>query len=336
MQAMRFSPLQPVGVILVNALIAGFLGAIGVGSSYAENFLISQCIGLSIYAGCAAALRWASTPQRRLAGVIAAVPLGAGAGVAVSTAILGRAGSAWASAMAWQSLLIGLLFGTAISALFYLRGRMSQLESELKERQLREAQAEQERIGAQLRMLQAQIEPHFLFNTLANLAVLIRSDPQRAERMLADLIAWLRATLQRTRETTSTLGDEMALLRSYLDILALRLGERLRFAFDVPEALLPRPFPLLLLQPLVENAITHGIEPKVGGGELRIAAGLENGRLRIVVSDTGVGLREAGSGSGFGLENVRQRLRALFGEAASLDIRGNAGGGVAAVIELPA
>ncbi len=336
MHGMWFSLWQPIGVLVVNALIAGFLSAIDVGNSYADNFVISQCIGLFIYAGCVAALRWAVTPKMRLAGVIAAVPLGATAGVALATTILGDAGSAWASEMAWQSLLIGLLFGTAISALFYLRERMSQLEAELRERQLRAAQAEKERVGAQLRMLQAQVEPHFLFNTLANLAVLIRSDPTAAEHMLADLIRYLRATLQRTREAETTLGDELELLRSYLDILGMRLGARLRWSFDVPTALLARPFPLLLLQPLVENAITHGIEPQVGGGEVRIAASQEEGRLRLVVADTGAGLREGSAGAGFGLESVRSRLQALYGEAASLDVRGAAGQGVVATIEVPA
>jgi sensor histidine kinase YesM len=333
---MNFSWRQLLGVLAVNALIAGFLSAIGVGHSFAENFLVSQCIGLCIYAGCLAGTRWASTPRGKALGMILAVPIGAASGVGLATLLLGRRGGEWLGSMAWQSLLIGLLFGTAISALFYLRERMGQLEAELKERQLRAALAEKERVGAQLRMLQAQIEPHFLFNTLANLSVLIRSNPERAERLLADLIAWLRATLQRTREAESTLGDEIELLRRYLDIVGLRFGERLRVVFDVPEALLARPFPLLLLQPLVENAITHGIEPKVGGGELRIAATEVNGRLRLLVSDTGAGLQENGRGTGFGLENVRSRLRALFGEAGSLDVRGNPGGGVAAMLEIPA
>lgn len=333
---MQFSFPQMFGILAVNTLIAAFLSTIGVGHAFAENLVVSQCIGLSIYAGCLAAFRWAATPRGNALGMTLAVPAGATAGVGLSILLLGSRGSEWVSAMAWQSLLIGLLFGTAISALFYLRSRMDQLEAELRERQLREALAEQARLDAQLRMLQAQIEPHFLFNTLANLAVLVRSDPARAERLLADLIAWLRATLARTREAESTLGDEIELLRRYLDILGLRFGERLRVVFDVPEALLARPFPLLLLQPLVENAVTHGIEPKLGGGELRIAAAEENGRLRLIVSDTGVGLREGGAGSGFGLENVRQRLAALFGAAASLDVRGNQTGGVIATLEIPA
>lgn len=333
---MTFSLMQMLGVLAVNTLIAGFLSAIGIGHSFAENLVVSQCIGLCIYAGCLAGTRWAPTARGKTLGMILAVPAGATAGVGLSILLLGPRSGEWVGSMAWQSLLIGLLFGTAISALFYLRSRMDQLEAELKERQLREALAEKARVDAQLRMLQAQIEPHFLFNTLANLAVLVRSDPARAERLLADLIAYLRATLQRVRGDESTLGDEIELLKRYLDILGVRFGERLRVVFDVPEALLARPFPLLLLQPLVENAVSHGIEPKVGGGELRIAAAEENGRLRLLVSDTGAGLGEGAAGSGFGLENVRQRLRALFGEAASLDVRENAAGGVVASIEVPA
>lgn len=333
---MNFSLPQFLAVLAVNALIAAFLTAIGVGQSFAGNMVVSQCIGLSICAGAMAAGRWGRTTRGKLLGTILAVPAGAAAGVGLSILLLGEQRSPWRADMAWQSLLIGLLFGTAISALFYLRSRMDQLEGELKERQLREALAEQARLDAQLRMLQAQIEPHFLFNTLANLSVLIRSDPVRAERLLADLIAYLRATLQRTRRAASTLGDEIELLRRYLDILGLRLGDRLRYAIEVPEALLARPFPLLLLQPLVENAVTHGIEPKVGGGKVHIAAKEENGRLRLVVSDTGAGLREGSAGAGYGLENVRSRLRALFGEAGLLDVRGNGSEGVIATIEVPA
>jgi sensor histidine kinase YesM len=271
-----------------------------------------------------------------IAGIALSVVLGSAAGVALGMTLTGHGLEQWTSEHALQALLIGLMFGIGVSYLFYSRERMGRLESELKARELREAQAERARLDARLRMLQAQIEPHFLFNTLANLAVLIRSDPARAERLLGDLIAWLRATLQRTREADSTLGDEIELLRRYLDILGLRLGPRLRVAFDVPPALLSRPFPLLLLQPLVENAVTHGIEPQVEGGELRIAAGEADGRLRLTVSDTGAGLGAGGAGAGFGLESVRQRLGALFGEAARLDVRSNTPRGVIATLEIPA
>lgn len=336
MPNMSFSPLHLLGVVAVNTLIAVFLTAIGVGHAFTENFVVSQCIGLCIYAGCLAAWRWAATPRGRLLGTILAVPVGAVSGVGLSILLMGTQGSAWVSSMAWQSLMIGLMFGAAISALFYLRERMSQLEAELKERQLREALAERERVGAQLRMLQAQIEPHFLFNTLANLSVLIRTDPATAERMLADLIRYLRATLARTREDGATLADEMELLRAYLEILRLRMGERLRYTFDVSPELLGRPFPPMLLQPLVENAVRHGLEPKLGGGELRVEARPANGKLRLAVEDTGVGLRPSATGTGLGLDNVRRRLQALYGNEAAMDVRENGNGGVTAILEVPA
>jgi sensor histidine kinase YesM len=323
-------------VLFINTLIAAFLTAIGVGGDFAANLIFSHCIGFSIFIPCMATIRLARDRAAMFIGVGLSVVLGSALGVLLGLALTGHNLAQWSSQHALQALLIGLMFGAGVSYLFFARERMATLENELKARELRQALAEKARVDAQLRMLQAQVEPHFLFNTLANLSVLIRGDPERAERLLADLIAWLRATLQRTREAESTLGDEIELLRRYLDIIGLRLGPRLRVAFDVPEALLARPFPLLLLQPLVENAITHGIEPRVGGGEVRIAAKLEEGRLRLAVSDTGVGLHEDHTGTGFGLESVRQRLRALFGDSARLDVRANEGQGVVAMIEVPA
>ena len=323
--------------LLINTLIAAFLTAIDVGGGdFWVNLVFSYCIGFSIFVPCMAVIRLARSFPAKLVGLGLSVVLGAAVGVALGLTFTGHGLEQWASPHAFQAMLMGLMFGVGVSYLFYSRDRLGKLETELQERRLRQALVEKERVDAQLRMLQAQIEPHFLFNTLANLSVLVRSDPVRAERMLANLIAYLRATLQRTRDAESTLGDEIELLRRYLDIIGLRLGHRLQFVFEVPDALLVRPFPLLLLQPLVENAITHGIEPKVGGGEVRIAAAAENGRLRLVVSDNGAGLREGNTGAGFGLENVRSRLHALYGESASLDVRGADGQGVVATIEVPA
>jgi sensor histidine kinase YesM len=323
-------------VLLINTLIAAFLTAIGVGGDFAGNLIVSHCIGFAIYIPCITVIRLAPNRTVLLAGIALSVILGSAFGALAGLTLSGHGPEQWSSQAGLQALLIGLMFGVGVSYLFYARERMAKLENELRVRELRRMESEKAQVETQLRMLQAQIEPHFLFNTLANLSALIRTDATTAERMLADLIRYLRATLQRTREAESTLGDEMELLRNYLDILGLRLGGRLRWTFDVPDELLVRRFPLMLLQPLVENAVTHGIEPKVSGGELRIAARLDEGRLRLAVADTGVGLREGGSGTGFGLENVRQRLRALFGEAASLDVRENSGGGVVATLEIPA
>jgi len=319
-------------VLLINTLIAAFLTAIGVGVAFTGNLIVSQCVGFSIYVPCITVIRRATRRAALVSGIVLSVVLGSTVGALAGITLYGKALEEWF----YRAMVIGLMFGFGVSGLFYLHEKLKKLESALHERELRRLETEKARVETQLRLLQAQIEPHFLFNTLANLSVLIRSDPARAERLLADLIAWLRAALQRTRGAASTLGDEVELLRRYLDIIGLRLGDRLRVAIDVPEALRARPFPLLLLQPLVENAIAHGIEPKVEGGEVRIAAAVDNDRLRLTVADTGAGLSGSSAGTGFGLENVRQRLDALFGGAASLDVRSNPAGGVVATVEMPA
>lgn len=321
--------------ILINTAIAVLLTAIGIGQ-FGPTLVISQSIGLSIYGACMAVLRLTTHGPRRLLWIMLAVPAGALAGVMLGLALTGFGALGWLSPIGYQALIIGLIFGSAITYVYYARERMTVLEAELKERQLREAVAEKERVGAQLRALQAQIEPHFLFNTLANLSVLIRSDPDTADRMLADLIRYLRATLARARADQSTLRDEVEMLRSYLDILKLRMGSRLSYAFDVPGELMDRSFPPMLLQPLVENAVKHGLEPKVEGGQLRVEARHIPEGLRIAVCDSGVGLPVATpAGGGLGLENVRQRLNALYGEAGRLEVSENQLGGVTATLQMP-
>jgi len=228
-----------------------------------------------------------------------------------------------------------VVLGGAITALFFLQARKTQLEEELRVAERRKLEAERSRLEAQLKMLQAQIEPHFLFNTLANVTALISSDPTLARQLLERLIVYLRATLSRTRAANSTLGDEVQLLRTYLDICCIRMGKRLRYTFDVPAELLRKPFPPMLLQPLVENAIKHGLEPRMGAGELTITASNSAGHLRIAVHDNGVGFTDA-SGDGTGLANVRERLAALYGERGRLELEENRDGGVTANMDLPA
>jgi LytS/YehU family sensor histidine kinase len=189
--------------------------------------------------------------------------------------------------------------------------------------------------------LQAQIEPHFLFNTLANVGSLIDSDPPRARRLLDRLNDWLRVALVRTRSQQASLGDELALLENWLEILADRYCPRLTWQIDADAACRSQPFPPMLLQPLAENAIRHGIEPKVGGGHLRISARLEAHRLHIEVCDNGVGLAQTSgqtsalSINGTGLTNIRARLQALYGDAARLDLNTPLSGGITACLELP-
>jgi len=199
----------------------------------------------------------------------------------------------------------------------------------------RAAEMERQRIEAQLKMLQAQIEPHFLFNTLANLDALIQTDPRRARAMLGHLNDYLRATLAATRRERSTLADEFALLRGYLEVQGMRMGERLRFRLELPESLAQADLPPMLLQPLVENSLKHGLEPKVEGGEVNVVAREEGGRLVLEVADTGLGKANgATGGSGVGLANVRERLAAAY-EGAKVEAGVNPAGGYTVTLSIP-
>jgi signal transduction histidine kinase len=189
---------------------------------------------------------------------------------------------------------------------------------------------------AQLKMMQAQVEPHFLFNTLASVDYLIETDPARASRMQKNLIQYLRAALPQMREGSTTLGKEIALCRAYLEILKVRMEDRLQFAITVPQGLASAQFPPMMLQSLVENAIKHGLEPKAEGGSLTISADVANGNLRVTVADTGLGFAAAARpGTGVGLANVRERLAALYGGRARISIEANTPTGTIATVEVP-
>ncbi|RQP24246.1 sensor histidine kinase [Piscinibacter terrae] len=191
---------------------------------------------------------------------------------------------------------------------------------------------------AELRTLQAQVEPHFLYNTLASVQSLVRRDPARADEMLDHLHEHLRQSLPAMRSEQSTLGREAQLARSYLSIMRIRMDDRLAFRIDVPDDLAHESFPPMMLSTLVENAIKHGIEPSTRGGTVVVSAERVPQGLAVSVVDDGVGLgaSTATSGSGLGLSNVRERLRALFGEQASLRVESRDTGGVQACITVPA
>ena len=152
--------------------------------------------------------------------------------------------------------------------------------------------------------MQAQVEPHFLFNTLASVQYLTETDPPQASLLLGHLLAYLRAALPQLRSGSTTLGQEVALAEAYLNILRMRMGSRLAFAIDVPEELRAHPFPPVLLISIVENAVTHGLEPQAEGGTVRIEARQEDARLVVAVTDTGGGL-----GGNEGRPGPRRRAR---------------------------
>jgi len=189
-----------------------------------------------------------------------------------------------------------------------------------------------------MQMMQAQVEPHFLFNTLASVEHLIRVDPPRASAMQRSLIQYLRAVLPQMRDNAvvTGLGREVDMVRAYLDLLKMRMEERLIVDLQIPEGLRSAAFPPMMLQSMVENAIKHGLECKPEGGTLRIVAEVVDSRLRVTVTDDGVGFGVVPSdGTGLGLQTIRDRLRMLHGDAGRLSIGANSPSGVIATIEVP-
>ncbi|WP_413196893.1 sensor histidine kinase [Pararobbsia alpina] len=239
------------------------------------------------------------------------------------------------------TLVCVLSISLGLTYFFYVRGRLASTEVHA-EAAMRSAAENQ------LKLLVSQLEPHMLFNTLANLRVLIGQDPPRAQAMLDHLNGFLRATLDASRVDTHALSAEFDRIADYLELMKVRMGPRLQDSLELPAALGALRVPPLLLQPLVENAIKHGLEPKVAGGRITITADRDGDTLVLTVRDTGVGLEEAGrsrglhasatTGSRFGLSQVRDRLATLYGEAASLELRDadDALGGTVATVRLPA
>ncbi len=196
--------------------------------------------------------------------------------------------------------------------------------------------AQKELTEAKLQLLHAQVEPHFLYNTLASAQLLVRSDPGRAEAMLGHLIQYLRHSLPSAADEMSTLGTELERALAYLEILKIRMGDRLDVQIDVPDALRATPVPAMMLQTLVENAIKHGLEPRTGGGIVWLRARRDGDGVAITVADNGEGFTGRTSGSGIGLKNVRERLRLRYGFDAGLSVIANFPSGVAATLTVPA
>lgn len=249
--------------------------------------------------------------------------------------------------------LLATIGGTgSMTGVIWLRQYMAALRLQAQLEQARADAATRLVDEARLRMLRAQLEPHMLFNTLATLRALIEIDPARAQDMLDHLVAFLRTTLNASRTDEIPLEDEFSLLDSYLSLMAIRMGPRLSYRLDLASGLGACLVPPMLIQPIVENAIRHGLEPMREGGSIEVRAWQQEGQLRIAICDTGQGLADnaagqssAGSsghepdGTGFGLDAVRARLRSAYGDMAWLEIRSPASpsieGGTCVTLQLP-
>ena len=277
--------------------------------------------------------RWPGWPWMMLIIVLGTI-IGFSAGNALAGWITGHPSPGFLRGSLSQAvslLVLALVPGVVITYWFYSRERLAAQETAI-------LTAQRQAAEHQLKLLESQLEPHMLFNTLANLRVLIGIDPPRAQAMLDQLIAFLRATLSGSRRSLHPLSAEFARVADYLALMQVRMGGRLQTHFDLPVELAGAAVPPLLLQPLVENCIKHGLEPVVAGGRIDVSAALEGHELVLTVRDTGAGLScAAGAGSQFGLVQVRERLAALYGAAASLQLQPAPGaeGGTLATLRLP-
>jgi Histidine kinase len=201
---------------------------------------------------------------------------------------------------------------------------------------LERSELERKALDSRLRLLQAQVEPHFLFNTLANVRELVDSGSPQASKVLDHLIAYLRAAVPRLHEPATTLGQELQLVRAYLELMHMRMPDRLQFSLQADEAALGLRCPPMTLLTLVENAVRHGIDPSEEGGRIEVRVQVQDGRCRAQVSDTGVGLNRAGDGLGTGLSTLRERLQLVFGGDAKLNLVTLVPHGVRAELEFPA
>lgn len=336
--------LETVGFSLgIAAVIYGLFP----GAQYAPNAVLSLCIGLSICLiidfgrhlfPSSRETGWPPGVTGVLlvfAGIVGGFVIGSLLASFIGRNFAGFQGPDLGNSREMRvALIITFVAGIIGSSYQYSKGRRVYLERQV-------TQASQLANEARLKLLETQLEPHMLFNTLANLRALIGVDPARAQVMLDHMIAYLRATLGASRASAHPLQSEFDRLRDYLELMAIRMGPRLAYSLLLPPELEQQPIPTLLLQPLVENSIQHGLEPKVGGGRIDVTARLEGTEVIVEVSDTGVGFceepRAQGTGSGgFGLTQVRDRLATLYGSRAELEVAPGPQGGCRAIIRYPA
>jgi sensor histidine kinase YesM len=325
--------------IILSVFIAVFLTLTGIGSSFVTTLTTSQCFGISMWSTITLLL-WLFKPEKALSLafiVIAGIAGGTLIGLHLGPFVLRQFFPVIVKGpekSLLQAIVLCIAFGSVISYFFYTKSRLSVSREVIQQERIKRLSSEKEALEAKLRLLQAQIEPHFLFNTLSNVLSLVDRDPVKGKSMLTDLIRYLRTSLSRTLPDRTTLDQEMEIITAYLNIQKVRMGERLRFTIEVPDAALTHPFPPMLLQPLVENAIKHGLEPQMEGGEIIIRAAEKDDLVRIEVADTGAGFSSFQK-TGVGIANVRERIQLLYGEKGRLVLEENKPHGVRATIEVP-
>ena len=270
-------------------------------------------------------------------GVVIAVPAGALLAHSVSMGIDIHAAHERPQMMGIVVLVVeGLLFGPWLALGAMLRQRDLFARDQALAFELERSELERKALDARLRLLQAQVKPHFLFNTLANVQALVDAGSPQASKVLANLIAYLRAAVPRMHAEATTLGQELELVRAYIELMQMRMPDRLQFALHIEPAAANLQCPPMTLLTLVENAVRHGIDPSEVGGRIDVDVWLRDGRCRVRVVDTGVGLKTPGSGLGTGLSTLRERMQLAFGGDAQLHLTEIEPHGVCAELNFPA
>ena len=326
-------------VVVVAVVAVGIRPQTGFGTALLFSFVGLAYFVAAVVSAWYGYRKWSDRPAWKVFAILVALVMGGGAiGFIVGTFGDGRTLADMTTEKYTRGAAITFLLGMFFAALLVGVSRMRLRDAAQTAARL-QAEAERERLArrgvqAELKLLQAQVEPHFLFNTLANVRYLVQSDSPDALAMLDHLIVYLRTALPEIRSEGSTLGREAELARAYLEIMRLRMGGALEFSIDLPPDLADAAFPPLMLITLVENAIKHGVAP-LGRGRVEVRARRADQHLRVFVDDDGRGIVQP-AGRGVGLANIRARLRALFGDAAYIALEDRSGGGTAAVIQVPA
>jgi sensor histidine kinase YesM len=331
------TPRRVAGVTVTCAAAAGALVWIFF-NTYLDLLVTALCVGYTsmVLFTVASNLRQSALPREAMQ--MLAIVAGSILGTIIAGFVKGRSISTMfterLSGVA-ISMGLGIGFGCVVFAAILLRERHARDQARILLAESARHQLEKNMLEAKLAVMQAQVEPHFLFNTLANVQHLVDTDAPAASRMLESLIQYLRAALPQMREAATNLGREVDMARAFLEIHRVRMGARLDFEIDVPDSLKCRAFPPMMLISLVENAIKHGVDPCCECGTITIHATEAAGKLKVSVTDTGEGITPK-KGGGVGLSNIRERLKALYGPSAKLVLEENAPHGVVASIEVPA
>ncbi|MBI4650298.1 histidine kinase [Candidatus Desantisbacteria bacterium] len=331
-------------VFIFDTIIALFLTLTQFDGSFiknfTDNFIFSHCIGTLCAICTSLASRFTKTfsPITRLIAIILAMIAAIISGILIGATLIGINIFTYINEYSksfTQSIIISIFFASIIAYIFISREKITIAKSQILEEKLKNISNEKNILETNIRLLHAQIEPHFLFNTLSTILNLMDSDTKNAKTMLENFTNLLRASYSKTIDKTTSIFDELELIKNYINIFKVRMGNRLNFKINIPDNLIQYSIPSMLIQPMVENAIKHGIEPKIEGGEILVKINTNADKLYIAVIDTGIGFKINNKSNGVALSNIKKRLELLFGDKARLILEENKPAGVKSIIEIP-